>query len=105
MMAPKTSKSQVGADFCCGWGNCHICERTQKQNTFSSIGPKYFYVVMLDVPNTIIVLSKSESDESIFFAHSLMQNLMFGVYFNKSDSENKTLCMQWLIFGLAELEL
>jgi hypothetical protein len=24
MMAPKTSKSQVGADFCCGWGNCHI---------------------------------------------------------------------------------
>ena len=59
---------------------------------------------MLDVPNTIIVLSKSESDESIFFAHSLMQNLMFGVYFNKSESENKTLCMQWLIFGLAELE-
>ena len=26
MMAPKTSKSQVGADFCCGWGNCHICQ-------------------------------------------------------------------------------
>jgi hypothetical protein len=24
MMAPKTSKSQVGAHFCCGWGNCHI---------------------------------------------------------------------------------
>ena len=24
-MAPKTSKSQVGADFCYGWGNCHIC--------------------------------------------------------------------------------
>jgi hypothetical protein len=23
MMAPKTSKSQVGEDFCCGWGNCH----------------------------------------------------------------------------------
>jgi hypothetical protein len=28
MMAPKTSKSQVGADFCCGWGNCHICDFT-----------------------------------------------------------------------------
>ena len=26
MMAPKTSKSQVGADFCCGWGKCHICQ-------------------------------------------------------------------------------
>jgi hypothetical protein len=26
MMAPKTSKSQVGADVCCGWGNFHICE-------------------------------------------------------------------------------
>jgi hypothetical protein len=24
-MAPKTSKSQDVADFCCGWGNCHIC--------------------------------------------------------------------------------
>jgi hypothetical protein len=24
MMVPKTSKSQVVADFCCGWGNCHI---------------------------------------------------------------------------------
>jgi hypothetical protein len=24
MMAPKTSKSQVGADFCWGWGNCHM---------------------------------------------------------------------------------
>jgi hypothetical protein len=24
MMAPKPSKSQVGADFCCGWRNCHI---------------------------------------------------------------------------------
>ena len=23
-MGPKTSKSQVGADFCCGWGNCHM---------------------------------------------------------------------------------
>jgi hypothetical protein len=25
MMAPKTSKSQVGADLCCGWGNWLIC--------------------------------------------------------------------------------
>ena len=25
MKAPKPPKSQVGADFCCGWGNCHIC--------------------------------------------------------------------------------
>jgi hypothetical protein len=24
MMAPKTSKSQVGADVCCGWGNIHM---------------------------------------------------------------------------------
>jgi hypothetical protein len=25
MMAPTTSNSQFGADFCCGWGNWHIC--------------------------------------------------------------------------------
>jgi hypothetical protein len=25
MMAPKTSESRVGADFCCGWGVRHIC--------------------------------------------------------------------------------
>jgi hypothetical protein len=30
MMAPKTSKSQVGADFYCGWGNCHICSIHEK---------------------------------------------------------------------------
>jgi hypothetical protein len=31
-MAPKTLKSQVGVEFCCGWGNCHICH----VNTFKS---------------------------------------------------------------------
>ena len=38
IMAPKTSKSQVGAYVCCGWGNCHMltgscCKWTSKQKS------------------------------------------------------------------------
>jgi hypothetical protein len=36
MMAPKTSKSQVAADFCCGWGNLHIGSG-KEQNLFFSL--------------------------------------------------------------------
>ena len=31
LLAPKTSKSQVGANLCCGWGNYTICSVTHLQ--------------------------------------------------------------------------
>jgi hypothetical protein len=58
MMTPKTSKSQVGADFCCGWGNLHICEGLRFINSLLIQIYFYLYNYMLIIENTECPVNK-----------------------------------------------
>ena len=68
MSAPKTSKSQVGADFCCGWGNCHISDRRKMQGLIDIIGhygKRYRLIFGADKTKVTITGSKHEIYQDI----------------------------------------
>jgi hypothetical protein len=49
MMAPKPSKSQVGADLCCGLVNCHICYRQLSMSKCLVVFYKGLLKILLDM--------------------------------------------------------
>ena len=68
VIAPKTSKSQVGADFCCGWGNCHISDRRKMQGLIDIIGhygKRYRLIFGADKTKVTITGSKHEIYQDI----------------------------------------